>query len=474
MRRTSRDWAADTGVVLVAAAFCLLVAPDSVRAAGLSGTVLLVDSAVAGAACAALYLRRRWPVLLALATLAAGLFTHLSTGATLAALFSVAALRRPRTTAWVTGIALAPLVLVLVLTPKADGVDTEDTAGLLAYFALIVGSVGWGLFHRSRRQVLASLRERAERAAVEARRRAREDVAREMHDVLAHRLSLLSVHAGALEFNPGASPEEVRRAAGVIRDSAHQALQDLREVIGVLRAPEEDGAVRPQPSLGDLTRLAGESRAAGMDITLRLSAEQRQGVPGAVGRAVYRIVQEGLTNARKHAPGAAVTVSVRGGPGEGLTVEVRNPLSASPAARDVSGPGRSARRLRGGAAGAAAEDGTTDGDGAAAAPADVISTVPSALPALPASAAASAAASSTTSAFPAPASASSVTAAGAAASATGTGTTTAAATAATGSIPGAGQGLPGLAERARLAGGRLEHGREGDDFRLVAWLPWDA
>ena len=106
---------------------------------------------------------------------------------------------------------------------------------------LLSGSFGWGLFVRSRRQLIASLRERADRAHAEARRQAREDIAREMHDVLAHRLSLLSVHAGALRFNPGAPEEEIQRTAGVIRDCAHEALEDLREIIGVLRASSGEG-----------------------------------------------------------------------------------------------------------------------------------------------------------------------------------------------------------------------------------------
>ena len=88
-----------------------------------------------------------------------------------------------------------------------------------------------------------------------------------MHDVLAHRISLLCLHAGALEFRADAPPDEVARAAGVIRDTAHEALEDLREVIGVLR----EGATattpeRPQPTLADLPALVDESRAAGMQV----------------------------------------------------------------------------------------------------------------------------------------------------------------------------------------------------------------
>ena len=114
------------------------------------------------------------------------------------------------------------------------------------------------MFVRARRQLVLSLRERADRAEAEqqlhveqARQQERARIAREMHDVLAHRISLLSMHAGALEFRPDAPPEEVARAAGIVRASAHQALQDLREVIGVLREEPavNGGPERPQPTL---------------------------------------------------------------------------------------------------------------------------------------------------------------------------------------------------------------------------------
>ena len=188
--------------------------------------------------------------------------------------------------------------------------------GIPAWLLFLIGvavqsaAVGWGLFIRSRRQLVLSLRDRAARAETEAQlraeqaqQRARDEIAREMHDVLGHRLSLLSVHAGALEFRPDASAEEIARAAKVIRENAHQALQDLREVIGVLRATASGEL--PQPTLADVRQLVAESGRAGMRVGLR---EELGGaaVPDLVGRTAYRIVQEGLTNARKHAPGAEV------------------------------------------------------------------------------------------------------------------------------------------------------------------------
>jgi signal transduction histidine kinase len=172
----------------------------------------------------------------------------------------------------------------------------------------------------------------------QARQQERARIAREMHDVLAHRISLLSMHAGALEFRPDAEPEEIARAAGVVRASAHQALQDLREVIGVLREDPGDGdPERPQPTLESLPELLDESREAGMNVTHACRIEDLAAVPDGVGRNAYRIVQEGLTNARKHARGAAVDVTVDGAAGVGLTVEVRNRLSL--AAHDDAIPG---------------------------------------------------------------------------------------------------------------------------------------
>ena len=122
----------------------------------------------------------------------------------------------------------------------------------IALGVLIAGVVvGWGLFVRVQRELVLSLRERAERVEAEQRQRVeqareaeRRRIAREMHDVLAHRISLLSLHAGALEFHPDASAEEVAQAAAVIRASAHAALEELRDVIGVLR----EGDRGPAPS----------------------------------------------------------------------------------------------------------------------------------------------------------------------------------------------------------------------------------
>jgi signal transduction histidine kinase len=211
----------------------------------------------------------------------------------------------------------------------------------------IVLAMLWGMVVRSRRLLVLSLRDRAERAESEqqlrvaqARALERTRIAREMHDVLAHRISLLSLHAGALEIRPDAASADVARAAGVIRASAHQALEDLRQVIGVLREPSaERGVERPQPTIAGLPPLVGESRDAGVPVRLDLRVDDPAEVPDGTGRAAYRIVQEALTNARKHAPGAAVCVTVAGAPGKGLRIEVHNGPAAGGAAPPLPGAG---------------------------------------------------------------------------------------------------------------------------------------
>ncbi|MEV7612699.1 histidine kinase [Streptomyces sp. NPDC089799] len=443
-----RDRAADLGLFLLAAFVAVLSTRAVPAGEEYAGTWRTADQLLGALGCAAVFLRRRWPVRLAVVLLLGGGVAHYLTGPALVAVFTVAASRPWRVTAWVTALAFAPLPVFLWRLPEL----AEDRAGsAVTYFVLIAGAVGWGLFRRSRQQLITSLRERAELAEADAALRAeraqqtaREEIAREMHDVLGHRLSLLSLHAGALEFNPGAPRAEIERAAGVIRESAHLALQDLREVIGVLRAPPGEFGDRPQPGLGDVAGLVAESRQAGMRIEFdgqpeptgaaedggegdggtgdggapdrgvpdrgvpdRGVADNRAADGGAraapepppvVGRAAYRIVQEALTNARRHAPGAPVRLTVSGGPGDGLTVRVSNPLRGG-----VSGGASFA------AAGAAS-------DGASG---------PS--------------------------------------------------TAAAGTAPaGGGQGLVGLAERARLTGGRCAHGTADGEFVISAWLPWES
>ncbi|MFI9827635.1 histidine kinase [Streptomyces sp. NPDC051913] len=376
-RRTARDWLVDFSCFAVAVVVGLVGAESVADNPHVPDNLAHLDQLIGAVACGAVWLRRRWPLGLAVATVPVGIVSDTAGGACMIALFTLAVHRPFRYVAWVGGANMALIPFYFWLRPDPD---LPYLAAVVIIVLLTAVVIACGTVVRSKRQLMLSLRDRARRAENEARLRAeqaqrlaREAIAREMHDVLAHRLTLLSVHAGALEFRPGAPQEEVARAAGVIRESAHEALQDLREIIGVLRAGDHDDTGRPQPTLAALDALVAESREAGMKVTLDLRVSDPAGVPASVGRTAYRIAQEGLTNARKHAPGTEVAVTVEGAPGAGVTVIVRNPA-----------PEGEVRP-----------------------------------------------------------------------------------------VPGSGQGLIGLTERATLAGGRLEHGPEPDGgFGVRAWLPW--
>lgn len=319
--RGLRDWLVDCCLFVTAVVWGVVLSGVRLEEGAVPDVVpawlFTLDQLTGVLGCAALWLRRRWPTGLAVALVLLSVFSETIAGAMLVALFSVAVHRPPRTSLAVFGLSLFTAFGYVLLRPE------PGTPALLLFLlgaALQGVAVGWGLFVHHRRRLVASLRERAE---AEARRAAREEIAREIHDVLGHRLSLLSVHAGALEYRPDAPAEDVARAARVIRESAHQALQDLRQVVGVLRAPVGE---LPQPVFSDLSHLVEEAERAGTPV--RLEAEVDGDVPDPAGRTAYRIVQEALTNVRKHAPGAAVTVRVAGAAGEGLEVAVVNTAPA--------------------------------------------------------------------------------------------------------------------------------------------------
>jgi signal transduction histidine kinase len=373
-RRTRRDWIVDGALFLLAIAMGLAAHSDAVEQ-GLEGPLHVIDLIAGMTLCLALWGRRRWPFELGLAAVPCLAVSSFAGPAALIALFTVAAYRRWQQALLVAGLQFATLPLSRAVQPG------ETDAWIYPVCALVmVALVALGMVQRARRQTQRERRGRTraeQQLRVEQIRHAeRTRIAREMHDVLAHRISLLSMHAGALEFRPDAPPEEIERAAGVIRASAHQALEDLRETIGMLRGETDDEAPPPpQPTLAALPRLLEESRAAGMRLHADVRVADLAAVPDAIGRHALRIVQEALTNARKHAASASVDLRVDGAPGQGLAIEVHNPAPVL-------------------AAGASA-------------------------------------------------------------------------------IPGSGSGLVGLAERAELAGGHLEHGLdEHGDFHLRAWLPW--
>ncbi|MFD5570352.1 sensor histidine kinase [Streptomyces cadmiisoli] len=306
----------------------------------------VADDLLLVAGSALLFWRRRWPVGIAICLVLMATVTPLIPAA-LIALFTVAALRSIRETWALTALALAPLPLYCVLHRPSD---TATLAGAVTGAVLVGGAVGWGLFVRGMHAAADQAEVQAALRAEQVRQRERESLAREMHDVLAHRLSLLSVHAGALEVNHQASREQVSEAAGVIRSSAYRAMEDLQQVLGVLRTPlQPDGARTepPQPTLADLTHLIEQSRASGMhiDVTPAGTLAELVAVPETTGRTAYRIVQESLTNAHKHAPGQSVRIHLEGAPDEGLTMLITNAIPDS-APRGLPGSGSGLNGLK--------------------------------------------------------------------------------------------------------------------------------
>src|SRR5262245_3275338 len=315
--RSARDWIVDSVLFALAVMFGVFSLGASVsehHAFGHDPVGVIVDVLLGLSACLLLWFRRTHPIGVGAFAMVASAFSAFASGAAPIALFNVALRSSRRGLIAVTGLALASIVIAAAVYPGSTPFWQQVIFGVL----IVTVVIGWGLFSRVRRELVLSLRERADRVEAEqrleleaAREAERRRIAREMHDVLAHRLSLLSVHAGALEFRPDASSEEIAAAAEVIRENAQVALEELRDVIGVLRENGDEAFPEPpQPTLVQIRSLVEESRSAGLDVNLQDDLSEPAQVPAAVGRTAYRIVQEGLTNARKHAPGGAVELTL--------------------------------------------------------------------------------------------------------------------------------------------------------------------
>jgi signal transduction histidine kinase len=243
---------------------------------------------------------------------------------------------------WPARIVAAAVGIVVVARPWAAGPAGDQVSRWLggAVLVLLPGAVG--IYVRTRALLLQALRDRADKAEAERELLARDAVltertriAREMHDAVGHRVSLMVLQAGAIEM-AAADRQRVEQLAGQVQTAGRQALDELRQMVGVLRAEDLDEAapLGPQPGLAELPTLVQHAREAGMAVTLELAANPE--VDPAAGRAAYRIVQEALTNAGKHAPGATVDVRVERRPHE-LAVRVVNGPSRGPAGRATGG-----------------------------------------------------------------------------------------------------------------------------------------
>jgi signal transduction histidine kinase len=489
-RRTPRDWVVDALMYAFSVGFGVLILASTTGYR--SSLAIGLDVLLGIVAFIALWFRRTRPTEVAIVVVTLSAFSGLAAAAALAACFNASL--RMKNGRGVFAVAVFGCICAAISAVSYGNADGYDLSGLLVGLLLTTVAIGWGLFARAQRDLVSSLHERAARLenerrlyAEQARDAERRRIAREMHDVLAHRLSLLSVHAGALEFRPDAPPEDIASAASVVRASAHSALQELREVIGVLREPDLEetpptpptttspphattsptppsppsaatrptapetpraatspataspsgsatpptppssvetppttaspsgsatsptppssvetppvvtspatsrgGAARreastppagvapptaatarrgggadgtrfwagpgeratdpPQPTLAEIPALVEESRAVGAKVGLRVEVAGAEAVPAALGRTAYRIVQEGLTNARKHAPASAVEVVVEGEQGKVVvSVVSRRPVgvvAAPPGAGALPGSGAGLIGLR--------------------------------------------------------------------------------------------------------------------------------
>ena len=235
-------------------------------------------------------------------------------------------------------------------TPPAAHVELNLFAVAVTFALMAIPPIAGGYLWRARaelddtRQALTTTQSEltdtrseavAQRTAVGemsaqlSRQAERDLIAREVHDVIGHRLSLLTLHAGGLELAADGDPE-LRESARYVRENAQQAMDDLRSLIGVLREPasasSRQGALAPVAmSLADLPRVIDEMAETGSPVASTVFLTDAEKADPMVAHSVFRIVQELLTNARKHAPGALLRLRVAGGPSAGITIEASNP-----------------------------------------------------------------------------------------------------------------------------------------------------
>jgi signal transduction histidine kinase len=192
---------------------------------------------------------------------------------------------------------------------------TLQTLGHAALVAIPVLAAEAFRNHRSYVRLLLDRLELAERTREEeARRRAEQErlrIARELHDVVAHTLTTINVQAGVARHLLKRQPDHAEGALGMIESASHDALQELRAILGVLREPGEEGApLEPAPGLAAVEALIEGARSSGGEIDFQVEGTPPERVPDAVQLAAFRIIQESLTNTRRHAPGAPASVAI--------------------------------------------------------------------------------------------------------------------------------------------------------------------
>lgn len=350
------------------------------RDAGIPASVGIVFGLVAGSV---LLVRRKWPIAVVLVAIA---ITPAQMGFLMGVvgLYTLAACELPRRIIGaLSGMSLLGTAVVTFVRVRQDMSRGDLTLGdWFVPFAAVTTALGLtappvllGLYVGARRRLMESLRERAdslerelqllaeraEERAEWARNEERTRIAREMHDVVAHRVSLMVVHAAALQAVARKDPEKAVRNAALVGDMGRQALTELREMLGVLRAGEDAGrraasaplaavgeaaaaaasrvaeaeAAVEGPCLSELDELVGQSAAAGMVVDLSVEGEVRS-YAAEIEQTAYRVVQEALTNVHKHAAGAKTHVRLAHRVSE-IAMQVENEPPPEPASASAAG-----------------------------------------------------------------------------------------------------------------------------------------
>ncbi|MFE9774957.1 sensor histidine kinase [Streptomyces sp. NPDC005931] len=380
-----RSAALDVSLAAVSAVECAAEGVPFARDAGIPLAAGVVFGLLAGSV---LVVRRKWPIAVVLVTIAV---TPAQMGFLMGVvgLYTLAASELPRRIiASLAGMSLVGTLIVTFVRVRQDMARGDLTIGdWFVPFASITTSLGLtappvllGLYIGARRRLMESLRERAdslerelqllaeraEERAEWARNEERTRIAREMHDVVAHRVSLMVVHAAALQAVARKDPEKAVKNAALVGDMGRQALTELREMLGVLRAGGDGGQRRERasaplaavgaaaaaaasravgdeteaaegPCLSEIDELVGQSAAAGMVVDLSVEGESRS-YAREVESTAYRVVQEALTNVHKHAAGAKTYVRLAHRVSEiAMQVENEPPPEAASSARLPSG-----------------------------------------------------------------------------------------------------------------------------------------
>ncbi|MFI6371326.1 sensor histidine kinase [Streptomyces sp. NPDC050546] len=369
----------DVSLAVASALECGFEGIPFARDAGIPLAAGVVFGLLAGSV---LLVRRRWPIAVVLVSIA---ITPAEMGFLMGVvgLYTLAACEVPRRIlASLAGMSLLGTLIVTFVKTRQDMSRGDlDIGDWFVPFAAITMSVGFtappvllGLYVGARRRLMESLRERAddlerelqllaeraEERAEWARNEERTRIAREMHDVVAHRVSLMVVHAAALQAVARKDPEKAVRNAALVGDMGRQALTELREMLGVLRSGGDERRERAAsvplaavgaaaaaaasraaddegPCLAEIEELVGQSAAAGMVVALSVEGDERSYAP-EVEQTAYRVVQEALTNVHKHAAGAKTYVRLAHRVSEiAMQVENEPPEEAASSARLPSG-----------------------------------------------------------------------------------------------------------------------------------------